>query len=157
MRDSEDGKADSRLAQGQQTALGLLREQLRRSTSGVSVVAGDEQMAAALRAGNRDAVLARGRVLMRRAQIIRLRVTRRGQTMVDLGTPLAIVPARRQLVSPQGERIATIEASKTTAGFYVRQINRFTSLDAVLSPRRQGPRQHCRQTVGPSGRAVRNH
>jgi diguanylate cyclase (GGDEF)-like protein len=134
--DSENGKADSRLAQGQQTALAFLRDQLRRSTAALGVVTGDEQMATALRAGDPQAIRARAQVLRSRARIARIRISRGRRVLADLGARTAIVPARRELVASTGRPIATVEVSRTTVGYYVGQVERFTDLD--LSVARDG-------------------
>jgi diguanylate cyclase (GGDEF)-like protein len=130
--DSENGKADSRLAQGQQTALAFLREQLQRSTAALRVVTGDEKMAAALRSGNRTAIAARTRVLRKRAQIARIRITRDGRTVTDQGSRAALVPAQRRLVSRTGKELATVEVARTTVGYYVPEVARFTGLGVVV-------------------------
>ncbi|MDX6668277.1 MAG: hypothetical protein QOK04_1657 [Solirubrobacteraceae bacterium] len=125
--DNETGKADSRLAQGQQTARFLYTEAVDKATEALHRVDSDAALAAALRARNSRAANARANTLLGSLGLQRLVIRARGATMVDVGDERAIGMAEGV------SRLGRLQGSSTTAADYATRVRALTGLDVVVS------------------------
>ncbi|MDQ6751552.1 MAG: diguanylate cyclase [Actinomycetota bacterium] len=149
--DNENGKADARVGAGQDTAIGLYREYTGRAAAGLRRAARDPALTSALR--NRDAGAARRRVLVLRRDLglTRLAVQTGGQTLVDVGDPTAIAPARISLVGGQNASLGRLEVSSLTAIEYLRLLKQISRLNAVV---REGERSLAASLPGLTGKRL---
>ena len=130
--DNEQGKADARVAQGQEAAIGLYRREVRRADRALGRLADDPDLVAAMGVGDQAEAAARARLLLGELRLRRIAVTRRGRTLVDIGPRSATAPARRRLVGSGGGAVGELRASSVTAGEYVRLVRQVTGLDAAV-------------------------
>ncbi|MFL6146661.1 MAG: DUF5343 domain-containing protein, partial [Pseudonocardiaceae bacterium] len=131
-RTNRNGKADSRLDGGVQTALATWRGDLARAHRAARAVAREPVLQAALRSasGIETAALSAAHAAGARSLLIR----GPGQAATRVGPP-GVAVARVTVTQPGGAPLATILASTTTARGYVAQVHRLTGLDvAVVGP-----------------------
>jgi diguanylate cyclase (GGDEF)-like protein len=129
--DSEHGKADARVAQGQTAAINLYKRERQRASVAAARVGADRALGRLLRSGDRTAVVRRVQFLLRTDQLRRIAISRAGRPLVDVGVPDATAVAARTLVDRAGP-IAELRVSATTAHDFVGIVHRVTDLDAVV-------------------------
>jgi diguanylate cyclase (GGDEF)-like protein len=133
--DNESGKTDARIAARQETAINLYDEARREADRIAVVVGSDRQLAAALRAGDRQALARRATQLTRREAATRIVILRGPRVLTDVGDRAAVFPASRELVDKAGKRYGLLQVAATTARDYAQRAERVTGLDTVV---RQG-------------------
>jgi diguanylate cyclase (GGDEF)-like protein len=131
--ESATGKADARLASRQEVAVNLTRELRVRSGVIAAEVAADEQVAAALRDGDRTALATRLEQLRQRAGATRIAIVRRNGAVADTGDPDAVFPAFRELTSPDGRVAGLLEVAVADAGPFAERVARVTGLETAVS------------------------
>jgi len=130
--ESETGKTDARVSQGQTAALGLYREEVETASRVAGRIGTDPVIGRALRDRNDAAVAARVRALARDLQVRRIRIERRGQVLVDVGGPNSTAAASRALIGSDGTTIGTLSVSTITGAQYARHVKRVTGLDIAV-------------------------
>ena len=133
VRDSEEGKTDAGLAQAQVAAEGLYRELRDRSQKVVETVSKDEELAIAVRDGDRAALQNRLEDLAQRGGAVRVRLTLEGQEPIDAGGGEAVAPEVRQIVDADGNVAGEISLSVSTAEEYADLLARVTGLEVLLT------------------------
>jgi diguanylate cyclase (GGDEF)-like protein len=133
VRDSEEGKTDAGLAQAQVAAEGLYREQRDRSKKVVETVSKDEELAIAVRDGDRAVLQNRLEDLAQRGGAVRVRLTLAGQEPIDAGGGQAVAPEVRQIVDADGNVAGEISLSVSTAEEYADLLARVTGLEVLLT------------------------
>jgi diguanylate cyclase (GGDEF)-like protein len=128
--DNETGKADSRLAQGQQTARFLYSEAVDKATKSLRRVDSDAPLAAAVRAGNSKVANQRASTLLDSLGLQRLVIRSRGKLIVDVGDERAIAMAEGV------SRLGRLQGSSITAAEYATRVRALTDLDMVVSQER---------------------
>src|SRR5947209_442593 len=114
--DNETGKADSSLAAHQQAARNLYRSAVARSERAIQGVGADRILAESLRAGDLGRANRRAQQMAVGRRIDRIALERGTRTLVGVGDPTAVAPARRDLVDQNGRRYGRLEVSTTPAG-----------------------------------------
>ena len=133
VRDSEEGKTDAGLAQAQVAAEGLYRELRDRSQKVVETVSKDEELAIAVRDGDRAVLQNRLEDLAQRGGAVRVRLTLEGQEPIDAGGGQAVAPEVRQIVDADGNVAGEISLSVSTAEEYADLLARVTGLEVLLT------------------------
>jgi diguanylate cyclase (GGDEF)-like protein len=131
--DNETGKADARLATSQAVAVNLTRELGDRADAIAERVAGDLQVAAALRAGNEDALETRLLALRSATGATRIAIARRRVAVADTGGPTAVFPTFRPLVDGSGRSQGTLEVAVADAAQFARRVAGITGLAVAVS------------------------
>ncbi len=131
---NEQGKAEARLASAQGVARNLALTEIRERTLRVAVaVAGDVQLAAALRDDDETAIRARVEELRRREGATRIVLHRGSRTLADVGAPDATLPVTRRLVSSDsGEDVARLQVSVVRATTYAQRVRSLTGVEVVV-------------------------
>jgi diguanylate cyclase (GGDEF)-like protein len=127
--DSEHGKADARVAQGQTAAINLYKRERQHASAAAGRVGPD--LARLLRAEDRAGVVRRLQVLLRTQHLQRIALSRAGSPVADVGAPDATAVAARPLVD-RGGPIGELQVSVTRARDFVGVVHRVTDLDAVV-------------------------
>jgi diguanylate cyclase (GGDEF)-like protein len=141
IEDSENGKAEARVAARQDAVINLYDETRARAGKAAERVGTDVGLAAALRAGDEAATSKRAQALLRRGGIRRIVIQRSGNGIVDVGHRDAVFPVTRELTDAAGRRnFGTMQISVQGAGRFVRLASQVAGLevavlrdDAVLS------------------------
>src|SRR5688572_28273760 len=103
VRDSEEEKTATRLEQAQTAARGVLQEQLARARTVVGTVSKDEELAIAIRDGDRAAIEARLQNLVARSGAVRVRLELEdGQTVETGRGGEAVAPAVGEISDAAG-------------------------------------------------------
>ena len=130
--DNESGKAKARVAAQQQTTVNLWREAVREAGEVAPEVGRDQRLADALRAGDTAVARARARELLSAVGASRIRIADGPRTLVDVGLPDAIGPAKRDLVDGR-RRVAEPEIAVQRADAFARRAARITDADVVIA------------------------
>ena len=130
---SRTGKADARLAAGLETALAVYRDDLAAAQDAARAAAEDPELAAAIRAGRREAIDDALTRVVRRDRITGARVlSRNGSTIATAGSRETVADA--ELTLERGGRTeGTLVASVTSASQYADRIRDLTGRSAVVS------------------------
>jgi diguanylate cyclase (GGDEF)-like protein len=129
--DNESGKADARLAANYRSAMHLYEESRAGADRVAAKIGADVQLAQALRSGDNAALAARARELQAANGVRRIVIARGGRPIVDVGSPTAIFPATRNLLSG-GRSFGNLQVSMQEARGYTSLINRVTEGHAVV-------------------------
>jgi diguanylate cyclase (GGDEF)-like protein len=131
--DSENGKADARVAARQDTVINLYEETRDRAGRVAALVGGDVRLATALRADDDRGARVRARALLREGGVRRILITRDRRVVVDVGHSDAVFPVRRELTDARGARsFGILHVSARGAGRFVRLAKQISGLDTVL-------------------------
>ena len=130
-QDSEQGKADARLAGGMRTALAVYDDRREDARRELGRVATDDQLSAALRDDDRDAIADRLLTLIRRSATVQSAAfyTETGQLRAFAGSPASVGAATAAPTTRQGERLGTLALSVTGASEFVRETKHLTGLE----------------------------
>jgi diguanylate cyclase (GGDEF)-like protein len=131
--DSENGKADARVATQQQVAINLFRQQRRLALRRLDEVGSDRVLAQALQARDHSRASKRARQLVRFRHLARIVVVEGGRPTLDAGDRDAIAPAGRPLRDRTGASFGRLEVSVLDAGAYARRVRELTTQDVVVS------------------------
>jgi hypothetical protein len=116
VRDSEEGKTDAGLAQAQVAAQGLYRESRDRSKTVARTVTTDEELAVAVRDGDRAALQKRLEDLAQRGGAVRVRLTLMGEEPIEAGgSEDPVAPAVSRIIDAAGDPAGTMSLSVSTA------------------------------------------
>lgn len=123
--DSQNGKANARVAAGLAAAAGYYRQAAVTAEQRATGLVRDPTLSQALRAGDARAVSSRMGALRARENLARVRIATGPRQLVDVGSAAAIAPASTQLISPTGTPMAQIEVSQLTAPRYLSVLQSF--------------------------------
>ncbi len=132
VRDSEEEKTATRLEQAQTAAEGVYRDLRSRAQTVVMTVADDQELAAAVRDGDRAALQDRLENLAERGGADRVRLTLAGREPIDAGGGEAVAPAVGE-ISDDGGRAGRMSLSVSTAGEYANLLAQVTGLNVLLT------------------------
>jgi diguanylate cyclase (GGDEF)-like protein len=132
VRDSEEEKTATRLEQAQTAAEGVYRDLRSRAQTVVMTVADDQELAAAVRDGDRAALQDRLENLAERGGADRVRLTLEGREPIDAGGGEAVAPAVGE-ISDDGGRAGRMSLSVSTAGEYANLLAQVTGLNVLLT------------------------
>ncbi|HKH16778.1 MAG TPA: diguanylate cyclase [Solirubrobacteraceae bacterium] len=134
VRESEEGKSDAGLEQAQTAAKGLYQELIERARIVSQTVRNDQELAVAVRDGDRGALQARLEDLADRggAERVRLKL-RRQQQPIEAGTGAAVAPADSRIVDAGGRLAGRMRLSVSTAEDYARVLRRVTGLNVLVT------------------------
>jgi diguanylate cyclase (GGDEF)-like protein len=134
LSDNENGKADARLAAQTQVGINVYK---RYSASAdralVRLQSADRGFARGLTTGDPDILQRAAERLFRRGLAQRITLVRRTTTVVDVGTPDAVAPAKRDLRAPAGGNLGELRVSGTTADALAREIARTVDVPVLVS------------------------
>src|SRR3954454_17552142 len=123
--DSETGKADAQIAQGMRAAFAIYDADRREARPELARVVRDPRLGAALAQGDRAAVAARVRALIRQVPgALRIGVFDTSRRPIAPAGRSDAVAAAVAAPSSRGRRIGYIAVSVTSAGAYVREVSR---------------------------------
>src|SRR4051794_29014476 len=124
--DNEQGKAGAGLQARAEVAANYYRV-VRDDAARASVAIGrDQDLADALRAGDRGRIRRAADAARRRAGADRVVVSRDTDVITDVGVRDASFPAARELVDGSGRDVGRLEVSTKLAGAYAREVARYT-------------------------------
>ncbi len=131
--DSERGKVDAGLAQGLRVALVEYSDASRDARQEFNAVSADPGLNAALSRGDQRAAAVRLKALVAadRRIVGAALFADDGDLIARAGSPKAFAPEAKGLARANGERLATLAVSVTTAGQVVRSSARATGLDFI--------------------------
>jgi diguanylate cyclase (GGDEF)-like protein len=134
LADNENGKADARLAAQTQVAINVYNE---RSTQAdrrlVRLQQADRGFAKGLTTGDPDILQRASERLARRRLVTRVSVLRGVTTVVDVGSPDSVAPAKRDLRAPTGGNLGTLRVSTTTADQLGRLLQQAINVPVIVS------------------------
>jgi len=132
---SEEGKTDARLATGLDVATTAYSDGRRAAADDVQRIAGDPQLGAALRNGDRRAAAARLRQLTRAdPDIVSATLSLgSGEVVARAGSPFGVAPATGVVRRPDGGRVRTLAVSVTDVRALVRSVASSTSLGVFVT------------------------
>ncbi len=133
VRGAEVGKTEAGLDQAKTAAEGLYRESRKRAQTVAQTVADDEELAAAVRDGDRAALQRRLEDLARRGGAVRVRLTLNGEQPVEAGGGDAVAPAVTRIVDSDGVPAGRMRLSVTTAQDFADVLARVTGLEVLLT------------------------
>jgi diguanylate cyclase (GGDEF)-like protein len=133
VRDSEEGKNDQRLQQAYQAADGLYGDARARAETVASTVTTDDELAVAVRDGDRAKLQRRLEELAKRGGADRVRLTLNGEEPVETGSGEAVAPSRSRVVDAEGRPAGTMDLSVTDANDFASLLANVTGLEVVLS------------------------
>jgi diguanylate cyclase (GGDEF)-like protein len=133
VRDSEEGKTDAGLAQAQIAAEGLYGESRERARTVVGTVAKDQELAIAVRDGDRAALKGRLENLAQRGGATRVRLTLPGEEPVEAGGGEAVAPAVTDILDANGSPAGRMSLSVSTAEAYADVLKRITGLEVLVT------------------------
>jgi diguanylate cyclase (GGDEF)-like protein len=134
VRDSEEGKTDAGLAQAQVAAQGLYRESRDRSKTVARTVTTDEELAVAVRDGDRAALQKRLEDLAQRGGAVRVRLTLMGEEPIEAGgSEDPVAPAVSRIIDAAGDPAGTMSLSVSTAEDFAKLLARVTGLEVLLT------------------------
>jgi diguanylate cyclase (GGDEF)-like protein len=131
IQESERGQADARIAARQEAALSLYYDDRDQADKLASTLGQDPGLAAALRRGDRAALASAVARLQRSSGAKRVLLHRGRTVLADAGTPDAIFPAGRRLVTG-GRTVAELQVSVDTATRFAQLVRRVTRLETVI-------------------------
>ena len=106
VRRAEVGESEAGLQQAKTAAEGIYRESRTRAQTVARMVAQDQELAVAVREGDRAALQRRLEDLARRGGAVRVRLTLAGERPVEAGGGEAVAPASRGSSTPTAGRRA---------------------------------------------------
>ena len=133
LRSIEEGKLDAGLDQAQIAALGLYDQSQGRAEVVARTVSMDEELAAAVRDGDRAALEERLENLRQRGGADHVRLTPNGQAPIDVGKPDTIAPATGRVVDANGQTAGRLSLSVSTAKEFARLLKDVTNLEVILT------------------------
>ena len=134
VRNSEEGKNNDALEQAQRAAEGLYNDAEERAVVVARTVQLDDELAVAVRDGDRAAQQARLEALARRGGAQLVRLTLDGQEPVEAGPGNEVVaPARSRVLDADGRRAGMLSLSVTSASAYANLLARVTGQEVVLT------------------------
>jgi diguanylate cyclase (GGDEF)-like protein len=133
VRDSEEGKTDAGLAQAQIAAEGLYGESRERARTVVGTVAKDQELAIAVRDGDRAALKERLENLAQRGGATRVRLTLPGEEPVEAGGGEVVAPAVTDILDANGSPAGRMSLSVSTAEAYADLLKRITGLEVLVT------------------------
>jgi diguanylate cyclase (GGDEF)-like protein len=136
-QDSERGKADARLAGGVRTALSLYDERRDDAREELARVATDNQLAGALRSGNRSRIADELIRLLQQTPGVEsiAYYDAPGQLRAFAGSPAAVAAATAAPTTRTGKRLGTLGLSVTPARQYVGDVKSLTGLEVRVRRR----------------------
>jgi diguanylate cyclase (GGDEF)-like protein len=130
--DSENGKADARLAEGLDSALTLYRDDAASASRAAKEAASDPAVAEALSSGDRAQAQAAARGLVAGGEIRAVVLeSASGERVASVGGDTLVAPYRLDLQAPGGE-IGSLTVSTTTPSAYLASVRHLTGRDAIL-------------------------
>jgi diguanylate cyclase (GGDEF)-like protein len=148
--DSQRGKADARLAQGLQTAVSIYNERAANATARARHLAGDPDLAVALRSGSAAELTAFIHRAADEPGVVSVEILDNADhPMAAAGPPSAVGFARVGLTE-QARPVGVLRLSTTTAEQYATNVNRLTGQQVVL--RRGG--ETLASTVAPPSKTL---
>jgi diguanylate cyclase (GGDEF)-like protein len=133
VRDSEEEKTSNTLTQAERAADGLLGESRRRAQTVSETVRSDEELAIAVRDGDRAALQRRLEDLADRGGAERVRLKLPGQEPVEAGGGDVVAFAPNEVVDADGDTAARMRLSVTSADDYANLLNDVTGLDVLIT------------------------
>jgi diguanylate cyclase (GGDEF)-like protein len=133
VRDSEEQKNDAALTQAQLAAEGLYRDARERADVVAQTVRTDDQLAIAVRDGDRAAQQRRLEELAERGGAERVRLTLRGEEPVETGSGEVVAPSRSRVVDAEGRSAGRMDLSVTSATAYADLLASVTGLEVLLT------------------------
>src|SRR5215207_7710744 len=128
--DSENGKADARLAEGLDSALTLYRDDAASARDAAKVAANDPAVGQALSSGDRAQAVAQGLVSGGDIRAVALEGAN-GERVASARSEVLVAPYRLSLNAPGGE-LGSLTVSTTTPSTYLASVRHLTGRDAVL-------------------------
>jgi diguanylate cyclase (GGDEF)-like protein len=130
--DSQRGKADARVAAGLETAVAIYNERTSAATVRARQLAGDPELALALRSSDDPALRAFTRQAAARPGVETVEIIdNANRPMAVAGSSSAVAFARVGLTD-QARPVGTLRLSTTTADVYAAEVQRLTTQQAVL-------------------------
>jgi diguanylate cyclase (GGDEF)-like protein len=130
--DSQRGKADARVAAGLETAVAIYNERTSAATVRARQLAGDPELALALRSSDDPALRAFTRQATARQGVETVEIIdNANRPMAVAGSSSAVAFARVGLTD-QARPVGTLRLSTTTADVYAAEVQRLTTQQAVL-------------------------
>jgi HAMP domain-containing protein len=111
----------------------LYKELRARSQKVVQTVAKDEELAIAVRDGDRAALQNRLEDLAQRGGAVRVRLTLEGQEPIEAGGGEAVAPAVSRIIDADGHAAGRMSLSVSTAEDYADLLARVTGLEVLLT------------------------
>ena len=133
VRDSEEGKTNAQLSQAQRAAEGVYNDLVDRADVVLQTVSKDEELAVAVRDGDRAALKKRLEDLAQRGGAERVRLTLRGKEPVEAGGGDVVAPKTRDISDAGGRKAGKLTLWVATAGDYAALVGRVTGLDVLVS------------------------
>jgi diguanylate cyclase (GGDEF)-like protein len=130
--DSENGKADARLAEGLDSALTLYRDEAASARNAAKDTASDPAIAEALSSGDRAQAQTAAQGLVAGGDIRAVVLeSASGERVASVGGDVLVAPYRLSLQAP-GRPIGSLTVSTTTPSEYLASVRHLTGQDAVL-------------------------
>lgn len=134
VRDSEEEKTATQLEQAETAAAGVYEDLRARAQTVLQTVSNDQELAVAIRDGDRAAVQDRLENLARRGGAVRVRLTLNGDEQpIEAGSGVAVAPAVGRINDADGRPAARMSLSVITADEYARLIAQVTGLNVLLT------------------------
>jgi diguanylate cyclase (GGDEF)-like protein len=130
--DSEDGRADARLASGQQVAVVLFDEARARAEAALGPVGADRRLAGALQRDDLAGARRRARALLAERGLTRLALVRDGRAVLDVGSDRAVAVAAREIVGSDGTSFGELQVSVQPARAYALRVRELIGLDVAV-------------------------
>ncbi|CAA9491836.1 MAG: hypothetical protein AVDCRST_MAG85-1271 [uncultured Solirubrobacteraceae bacterium] len=135
--DNEKGKADAELRARQQTAVNVYTQARQAADKLAPKVGTDARLADALRDGDDAAAKRRAAQLQKELGLVRLRISDRSGTRVDVGSRNAVAAATRTLEDADGAEFGRLQLSDRSAPVYAREVKRLAGLEVVVKGSRK--------------------
>jgi diguanylate cyclase (GGDEF)-like protein len=133
VRDSEEKTTDNTLTQAQKAARGVYDEAEQRARTVSETVRGDEELAIAVRDGERPALQRRLEDLAERGGAVRVSLKLPGQAAIEVGSGDAVAFAESRVVDADGDSAARMRLSVTTADAYANLLANVTGLEVLVT------------------------
>jgi len=130
--DSENGKADARVAAELRVAQNVYRHDLASADAALKQIGIDRRLASALAVGDIGVLRHRARVLATEHGVRRLVLLRGSHVLVDVGARSATAPAARNLVAPHGRRLGQLQVAVDTAPAYASTVRTLAGADVAV-------------------------
>src|SRR4051794_13924489 len=134
--DNEKGKSNAQVVARLEVATNLAQEAQDEATRAAAAIGNDQQIATALRKGDRSAAQKRADQLLGRLRLTRLLIYGTDHhAIANSGRDDAVFPASLRLTA-DGKDVGTLQVSVQTAGQFTNLVKKLTALDVVV--RRHG-------------------